>query len=110
MAHRKAPEGSRLERQELVAWLPHVCEFGVTAVGCVHRDRDVGLDAGLPERVEFLEAERPAAAVTGHRRRTDQDGAGTALQAPLQFFKRTIDDGQGYDRGGEDAVLVVERP
>ena len=70
----------------------------------------LGLDAGLPERVEFLEAERPAAAVTGHRRRADQHGAGAALQAPFEFFERALDDRQRDHRGGEDAVVVVERP
>ena len=96
--------------QEFVAGLPHVREFGVAAVGGVHRDRDVGLDAGLPERVELLEAERPAALEAGHRRRADQHGTGAALQAPFEFFERAVDDGQGDHRGGEDAVLVVERP
>src|ERR1700704_5240884 len=103
MAHREAAEGGWLERQELVAGLPHVRELGVTTVRGVHRDRDVGLDAGLPERVELLEAERAAAAVPGHRCRTDQYGAGAALQAPFELFERALDDRQGDHRGGEDA-------
>src|ERR1700761_4051470 len=109
MAHGKAAERGRLEREEFVAGLPDVRELGVTAVRRVHRNRDLRLDAGLPERVELLKAERPATAVTGHRCRADQYGTGPALQHPLEFFECALDDRQRDHRGGEDAVLVVER-
>ena len=72
--------------------------------------KHVVLDALLPERVELGQRERPRAAEPGHRRGADQDGAGTALDRPLQLLDRLLDDGQGDHRGGEDAVLVVEAP
>jgi hypothetical protein len=45
-----------------------------------------------------------------HRCRPDQHGAGAALQTPFEFFERAVDDRQGDHRGGEDAVLIIERP
>ena len=56
------------------------------------------------------QAHGAAAAVTGHRRGPDQDGLGAALQAPLEFLEGAVDVAQVDDRGGEDAVLVVELP
>ncbi len=44
MAHRETAERGRLERQELIARLPHVCELGITTVRGVHRDRKLGLE------------------------------------------------------------------
>ena len=76
----------------------------------MHRHRNTGLDACVPERVELFNAHGATPAVTGHRRRPDQDGLGAALQTPLEFFECAIDAGQVDDRSGEDAVLVVELP
>ena len=100
-----------LERQHLLGGaVPLGGVAGVAAVAGVHPDEDVVLDALLPERVELGQRERPRAAETGHRSRADQDGAGTALDRPLQLLDRLLDDGQGDHRRGEDAVLVVEAP
>ena len=40
----------------------------------------------------------------------DEDRAGAPLDHPLELLDRLLDDGEGDDRRGEDAVLVVERP
>ena len=60
--------------------------------------------------IELLGAERPGAAHARHRRRANQDGLGSALQTPLEFFERTVDDAEVDHRGGEDPVLVGELP
>ena len=76
----------------------------------MHADQHVVLDDPLPERVELGQRERPRATEAGHRRRADQDATRTALDRPFQLLDRLLDDRQGDDRGGEDAVLVVEAP
>src|SRR5882757_7843439 len=76
----------------------------------MHGDQHVVFDALLPELVELRQGERARPAETGHRSGTDQDGAGTALDHPVQLLDGVLDDGQGDDRSCEDAVLVVEPP
>ncbi len=68
------------------------------------------LHAGVPERIELLQAHRAAAAVARHRRGPDQHGLGAAFQVPFEFFQSAVDVAQVDHRGGEDAVLVVELP
>ncbi len=76
----------------------------------MHADQQVVLDDPLPERVELGQCERPGTAESGNRRRAHQDATRTALDRPLQLLDRLLDDRQGDDRGGENAVLIVEAP
>jgi hypothetical protein len=105
-AHRVGLEGQHLRGAAVpLGGVPRV-----TAVAGVHADEDVVLDATLPEGVELGQRERPGTAEAGDRSRADQDRAGAALDGPLQFLDRLLDDGQRDHRRGEDAVLVVEAP
>ncbi len=94
----------------VLAALPVLGVPGVAAVGGVHRDQHAVLADSLPERVELRHRERARAAEPRHRGRADQDGPRPALDDPVQFLYGLLDDGQADHRGGEDPVLVIERP
>ena len=110
LPHREGAEGVELERQHLLRPRPIGLVSRVATVGGVHRDQHVGVDHGLPERVELLEGKRARSAVGRHRGGADQHRLGAPLDRPLELLDRLFDDGQGDDRRGEDAVLVVEGP
>ena len=77
----------------------------------MHHHRDAGVLAQLPERVEVGEPRRQRRAVgLRDRGRTDQNGLGAAVEAPLELGHRWRDAGEGDDRRRDDAVLVVEGP
>ena len=100
-----------LERGHLVGdALPLVDVPLVTAVRGVHPDRDVGLVHQLPERVELGEGRGAWPQVAGHRGGPDEDDLGPAVEHPLELLDGLVHDAQMDHRGGEDAVLVVERP
>ena len=104
-------EGGGLERQELVAAALPVAGVGVIAgVGGVAGDQDSGLLNGVPEVVKLGQSHGAGTPHGGHRGGADQHSPGPVVHSPLQLLDGPTGVGQGDDRGGEDAVLVVEGP
>ncbi|MEZ5204561.1 MAG: hypothetical protein R2701_09345 [Acidimicrobiales bacterium] len=73
-------------------------------------DRDAGLVHPGPEGVEHRVAGRPLAVDGRGGGRTGDDGAGSALQRPLELGARPVDVHQREVRRGEDPILVGEAP
>ena len=90
--------------------LPLVVIAGHAVIRRVHTDRDVVLLNLGPEGVELGQGEGAETPQARHRCRADQDDLGTTLDDPVELADRLIHDRQGDDRGGEDAVVVVEGP